>query len=144
MAAANSFYSPPTPLKGCQGPAHTAQRFSVSRQALTPLPPPRAARLPVAQRLRLLRLYGGISDVLQELFDGWDNDGGRRESLAPQQIRTKNLSRLSCQSNPSSPLHVNQNYTTSSGLSPRGRGGVLVTMSPLQNSLFMPRHNVSR
>lgn len=142
MAAANSFYSPPTPLKGCQGPAHTAQRFSVSRQALTSLPPPRAARLPVAQRLRLLRVYGGISDVLQELLDGWDNDGGRRESLAPQQKRTQNLSCLSCQSNPSSPLHVNQNYTTSSGLSPGG--GMLVTMSPLQNSLFMPRHNVSR
>lgn len=77
MAGANGFYSPPTPLKVCQGPAHTAQCCSVRRQALTWLPPP---SLPVPQRLRLLPLYGGICDVLQELFDDWGNDGGRRES----------------------------------------------------------------
>lgn len=45
-----------------------------------------------------------------------------------------------CHSKPSSPPHVNQNYTTSRGLSP---GGTFVTMSSLQNSLFMPQHNVS-
>lgn len=38
MAGANGFYSPPTPLKVCQGPACTTHQFSVSRQALTLLP----------------------------------------------------------------------------------------------------------
>lgn len=38
MAGANGFYSPPSPLKVCQGPAYTIHHCSVSRQALTLLP----------------------------------------------------------------------------------------------------------
>lgn len=63
--------------------------------------------------------------MLGESFDDGDNDGGRSGSS------------LRCHSQPP---HVDQNYTTSTGLSP---GGVFVTVSTLQNSLFMPRHNVS-
>lgn len=150
MAGANSFYSPPTPLKVCQGPAHTAQRCSVSRQALTS-PPPSSARLPVTQRLRLLPLYGGISDVLQELFDDWDNDGGRRESSQHFSATHKTKKRrkrgsahppmdtvwyLSCQSDTSSPPHVNQNYSPSAGLSPGG--DVRQHVSPAEQPFHAP------
>lgn len=74
MAGANGFYSPPSPLKVCQGPAYTTHHCSVRCQALTFLPPPIATCLLVILSLRLLQLYRGISDVLRELFDDWDND----------------------------------------------------------------------
>lgn len=79
-----AFYGPSTPLKACQGPAHTTHRLSISHQALT-LPP--HASLHHHQllhaywlyRVCLLWLYGGISDVLKELFDDWDNDASWSE-----------------------------------------------------------------
>lgn len=81
-----AFYGPSTPLKACQGPAHTTHRFSISHQALT-LPPPHTSLHHHHQSLHaywlygvcLLWLYGGISDVLKELFDDWDNDASWSE-----------------------------------------------------------------
>lgn len=71
VAPATGFLWPlPTPVKVCQGAAllaHTnPRRLTISHQAFT-----RAHRL---YGVCLLRLYGGVSDVLKELFDGWDND----------------------------------------------------------------------
>lgn len=97
--------------------------------------------------------------MLRGLFDDWDNDAiwselsqhSERKTDAGCAKNTSNQMKASvsapdacsyvrCHSKPSGPAHVNQNYATSTGLSPGGRSSPRL---PLQNSRFVPRHNVS-
>lgn len=75
--------------------------------------------------------------MLRELFDDWDNDASwsklsqhfianehREKQTQPMHNKLPCLLaclHVPCHSKPSSPPHVNQNYTTSTGLSPGGR-----------------------
>lgn len=145
-------------------PHTNPHRLTISHQAFT-----RAHRL---YAVCLLRLYGGISDVLKELFDDWDNDA-RSEGVVSALYfkKTKNNPRPPQLPGPPDPrrprpgvlagslappaTHSRSSLLTSlritrpaQVLSPRGRLSPCVVPPPLpppplQNSLFMPRHNVS-
>lgn len=160
MAGANGFYSPPSPLKVCQGPAYTTHHYSVSRQALTFLPPPH-------QSLHAYWLYGvcacyafiegflmclenclmigimtpvGVS-CLSTLLPVKNRPGRRKAST------TSSASHPECSLAHPLPFKAVQSSSRQSELYHVHRfvtAGTFVTTSPLQNSLFMPRHNVSR
>lgn len=91
-------------------PHTNPHRLTISHQAFT-----RAHRL---YAVCLLRLYGGISDVLKELFDDWDNDA-RSEGV---------VSALYLKKNNQTPPHC---------LDPR-TPGVLVPGSSLARWLLLP------
>lgn len=100
--------------------------------------------------------------MLRELFDDWNNDAIwselSQDFIGSEQKKKKNPDPTLCLKNENPelslqaflcvpchsklphPAHVNQNYTTSTGLSPGVRSSPRL---PLLNSLFMPRHNVS-
>lgn len=140
MAGANGFYSPASPLKACQGPAYTTHRCSVSQRALTLLPPFKS--LHAYWLYRVCACYGFIEGFLMCsencLMIGVMMPVGvpclstlspmSTEGKRPQLTQNK-LHILRCvlcfTSSPaiqslSGPPHVNQNYTTSTGLSPGG------------------------
>lgn len=102
--------------------------------------------------------------MLRELFDDWDNDASwtelsqhfiANEHREKQTQPTQNKLHTSSTSSTSSPgcllvrllpFKAVQSSSCQSELYHVHRfvtGGTFVTMSPLQNSLFMPQHNVS-
>lgn len=124
MAGANGFYSSPSPLKVCQGPAYTTHHCSVSRQALTLLPPHAYCLY------RVCACYGFIEGFLMCLENclmiGIMMPVGvsclsTSDPADAKQAPLDACLYVACHSKPSSPPHVNQNYTTSTGLSPGGR-----------------------
>lgn len=129
-------------------PHTNPHRLTISHQAFT-----RAHRL---YAVCLLRLYGGITDVLKELFDDWDNDARSEGVVSALYLKKKKqqpqtpptawtpgppasssrgprwLAGSSCHSQPLILPHVTQNYTARAGFVTEG---TFVTVCPPSPSL---------
>lgn len=167
MAGANGFYSPPSPLKVCQGPAYTTHHCSVSHQALTLLPHHRPPSLHAYWLYRVCACYGFIEGFLMCLENclmigimmpvgvsclstlspaNTKKKKKKKKQRRPSRCKPSSTSSPGCLLVLPLPFKAVQTSSCQSELYHVHRfvtGGTFVTISPLQNSLFMPQHNVT-